>query len=94
MRLSAKEARNKANIKISPESIANAIFNLILLYSETGVKELTITHGFPSQDFTPAMIVELFKFGDTYKYIEDLLVSLGYKIDIGESHTFININWG
>ena len=92
MRISAKEAFEKANVALSPEKIVDIIFSRISSASETGLKQICIYKDMPCViGLTAPMNEELFTFGDIYKYIEDLLTNLGYKID--HSLSTITIRW-
>lgn len=93
MRLSAEEARQNANLKTSGEFILTKIFKLIKSASDHGLKQLNIYHNiYEIKDFSNVLIEELFNNKDKYDYIENVLISLGFKVTRCKDD-IININW-
>ena len=92
MRISAEEARKIANLKTSGESILNEIFKFIKVRCEFGTKDLTILSSTTFNECNYILVRELFDNEEKYKYIEETLISLGYKVK-KYNNDFITINW-
>lgn len=92
MRISAEEARKNSDLKTSGEAILNYIFSFIKDASDLGRKEIRIysTTGFGNCPH--ALVREVFNNKEKYKYIEETLISLGYKVT-NYLNDFIIINW-
>ena len=92
MRISAREALEKANVTLGSEKIADTIFSKISNVSELGLKKVSIYKDMPNGFITAPMSDKLFVFEETYKYIENLLKNLGYKIEHTDSVIIISWN--